>query len=300
MLVGMVVTLTLIAALCNAIAAILQRRAVGAPEPHELFSKALVTAVSKNRLWLMGFGLQITAGILEVVALYRGTLILVEPLLVTDLVFLLLILHFRFGMKSGPREWFGIVAICIGLSIFLVVANPVGGKMQYSGLVWTITGSVLAPLIILGIVTTRRIKTPSLRAGIGALTAGISFGFSAALVKLVLEQVQQGVGVALTGWALYAALISAAIAIIASQSAYGAGPIAVTQPVIEISSPMVSVILGISIFDEHIDTAALALIAEILGTALAILGIIIVGTSKRIITAENQGKLLAPRKHLVR
>jgi hypothetical protein len=132
---ALVVVLTLLASLCNAIAAVLQRRAIGAPEPHELFRKALVKAVSKNRLWLIGLWLQFLAGALEVIALYKGTLVLVEPLLVTDLVFLLFILHFRYGMKSGPREWMGVIFVCIGLSILLVIANPRGGHMQYSGLV---------------------------------------------------------------------------------------------------------------------------------------------------------------------
>jgi drug/metabolite transporter (DMT)-like permease len=112
------------------------------------------------------------------------------------------------------------------------------------------------------------------------------------LAKLVLEQFQTGIGNVVTGWALYAALISAAVAIIASQSAYGSGPIAITQPVIEMSGPTMSVILGITIFHERLNATTLAILGESFGVILTVLGIIILGTSKRIIASEKQSALL--------
>ncbi|HVS58721.1 MAG TPA: DMT family transporter [Candidatus Saccharimonadales bacterium] len=275
----------------NAVSALLQRSAAGSPEAHELFSKNFMVTVSKNRVWLWGISLQLAVGGLEAAALYSGTLVLVEPLLTTDLVFLLLILHFRLRIKAGPREWLAVLAICAGLSSMLVAANPHGGQVKYDGLDWFITSAIVTGLMVVGIAITRRMRSSRVRAVVASATAGLSFGLTAALTKLVMEQLHTSVGTIFTGWALYALLASAAVSLLSAQSAYGAGPLAVSQPTIELCDPIVGVIIGIILFGDVISTHIGALFFEVIGAVLATTGIITMSTSKRILATHTELKV---------
>jgi hypothetical protein len=282
MIAAVVIVACAVASFLNAVAAVLQRRAAGTPHPSRLFSRNLISEISRNEKWLKGMGIQVVASLITAVALYWGSLVLVEPLLTTDLVFLMLILHYRFRVGAGLREWGGVAAICGGLTSLLVAANPQSGDKAFDWLGWTIAAGVVIIGILAAAAIMRRASLSSLRAAIGGVACGLNLSLSAGLIKLVYEQWENGLGAVFTSWQIYAFLLSALLSIIVIQSTFAAGPIAISQPSIEISTPLISVAMGVVLFGDDIRTTAAALALEICGAIIIAAGIILLGRSSRI------------------
>jgi len=277
---------TLVAAFLNALSSILQRKAAGKPDPKMLFHKHLIKAMIRSRVWISGLILQIIAAVLQGVALYQASLVLVEPLLTTDLIFLMLLLHFRFNMRAGRREWGAVAALCGGLSMLLAAANPRGGHLLFNGLNWALTAGLIGGVVAVSAVIMRRSDSPSLRAGIGGIAAGLNFALTAGFAKLMLGQLQYGVGNVFSSWELYAMAASGAVSLVVAQSTFAAGPLAISQPAIEISDPLVSGLIGILLFGDMISTSAPALTLEVIGALAAVAGIVLLGGSRRVHESE--------------
>lgn len=283
MIAVLVIVACLVASFLNAAAAILQRRAAGRPDASELFSREFSRVLFRNRQWLAGMGLQIISAAATGVALYWGSLILVEPLLTTDLIFLMLMLHLRFGVRVGLREYGGALAICLGLNSLLIAAFPHGGREIVDELWWILPTSVVVGMIALGAVIMRRAGSSTLRAGVGGVAAGLNLALTASFVKLCFLNLDScGFDFAIAQWPFFAFVFSALLSVVVLQSTFGAGPLTISQPAIEISTPVVSILIGIFFLGETISTTPAALTMEIIGILVMAGGIVLMGGSQRL------------------
>src|SRR5882724_11074884 len=107
----LIVVLALGAALANALTSVFQRIAVqSAPEATTLHF-SLIRYALHRRIWFLGFALMIVSFVLQALALHIGRLSQVQPILTTELVFLVLVLGTWFGFTMGRREWLGSLAV---------------------------------------------------------------------------------------------------------------------------------------------------------------------------------------------
>lgn len=104
------------AALLSALAVVLQRVALESAPAGSSLSPRLMTHALRQRGWLAGFGLMLAMFVLQAAALRAGQLSVVQPVLTTELVFLVAILVIGFHRTVGWRELLGIVAIVAGLA----------------------------------------------------------------------------------------------------------------------------------------------------------------------------------------
>jgi drug/metabolite transporter (DMT)-like permease len=280
----------LIAAAMNAGSSVLQRLATGKPDSKALFSAQFTRQVTLSRLFLLGLGLQTAAFVVQAVALSNGPLTLVEPLLTTDLIFLLIFIYVHTHVKAGGREWSGVAAIMLGLSGLFLAAQPQGGQLRYAALPWIITTTAIGCVVLAIVFTVRRLPEPRLRGVLAGLAAAAIFALNAALTKLALNQWQSGgLGQMLTSWPVYGLVVSGIVSLFVMQNAYGAGPLAITQPTMEIVEPSISVVIGIAIFGDSVSHTPLALSGEIVSAIVLAGGIVALSTSKRIYEAGRQG-----------
>lgn len=287
-----VVILSLLAAFINAVAVIWMRRAAGFRHPKELFSRQLFLAIARRKLWLAAVALQFIGFLLQAVALNFGSVILVEPIMTMILVFLVLILHYRYNIRVGKTEWFAVGSVCLGLFMMLVAARPHGEVLNYSGDAWTVIMIIVASVIASCIWIVRRAKSPTVRAALGGIAVATNIGLTAGLTKLVVGQINTNPFTIATSWEIYALIASAVSAAIISQSAFAAGPLVISQPIIEILNPIVSGIIAVIVFSSIINTAPMALAIAIPGLILAIVGLALIGGSKRL----QQTHLARPKK----
>lgn len=273
----------LLAAFLNAVGSLTQRRATGQLDVQRLFHHAIVTEALQNKLWLLGGAAQAGAFVAQAVALRYGSLIVVGPLMTTDLVFLMLLLQARFRIGIGRREWLGAAAVSAGISLLLISAQPRGSNIPLDIDPWLITMSVVTVIVIAGAILMRRGPSPQWRATVGGIAAGAHFALVAALVKLFMQHIQQyGFVAQFSDWPMYALALAGLTSFLTLQSMYGAGPLGISWPLVEICEAVGGVLIGLLLFDDVVNSYALALAGELGGGLILAAGIVLLAGSARL------------------
>jgi drug/metabolite transporter (DMT)-like permease len=257
------------------------------PEAKTLRLSLLIELLRRPR-WLAGVSLLVAGYGLQVVALAYGPVALVQPVVITELAFAVPLAIWRRDRSAGSREWAGIACVLVGNSVFLLLASPESGNPNPGGGAWflvllTITAAI-ASLIHLG----SRVAGP-VRVMLLAAAAGIGFGVLAVLTKSMTHIVHEGVGQILTSWQLYAVIAVGVASLVLSQSAYQAGPLACSMPVIAVLEPLVAVMLGVVLLDEHILLQGPALFVGFLAVVVAAAGIGLLTTSPTALSIYEEG-----------
>lgn len=126
----MAFVLATVSALANALTSILQRMGVEDAPADATLKLSLLTHAMKRGVWLLGFAVMIASFLCQAVALHLGDLSQVQPILTTELLFLVLILATWFRFRIGLREWLACLAAAGGLAGFLAFSQP-GGESWF-------------------------------------------------------------------------------------------------------------------------------------------------------------------------
>ncbi len=275
------------AAMLYALASVLQQRAAGeAPADRSLRLRLLVGLVARP-LWLIGIVADGAGFVLQFVALDHGSLVLVQPLLVSGLLFALPLGAALTHRSLSPSEWLGSAATVAGLALFLVVASPAPGRDEASNVTWAITGAcTLVPIALM--IAFSRSTGGALKAGLLAAAGGVFYGLAAALTKVTAEDFHSGiVRTFTTAWEPYALVISAVVAMVVVQSAFQAGPLRWSLPTLTVVDPVVSIVIGALALGERISTRGAAPALEIIGLVAMAGGVFLVARYPLVLGAEE-------------
>lgn len=268
------VVLALGAGLCYATAAVVQQR-VAAQQPPELsLSPRLIVQLARRPLWLAGIGVDILAYLMEAAALGVGSVVVVGPLLASGLLFALPFASFRTGRRVTRREMIPAVMVTAGLALYVGVGAPGGNASHASHLEWIIAALGVALGAGVAVFLGRRTQEPGRRAIYYGLATGIVYSLTAVLTKATVDRIPSDVYPILGHWQLYALLIASAVGLVLNQSAFQAGHVAASLPVISVTNPVLSSAMGILLFGEHLDAhgaaawvvASAAIVAMLVGT----------------------------------
>ena len=113
---------------CFAAGGVLQQRVASARPDDESLSLSLLADLARRPLWLAGIGMAVLSYGFQALALAYGPLALVQPLIVTELIFAIPISVRLHGMRLHRREWAGALAVAGGLALAIVAAHPRGGQ----------------------------------------------------------------------------------------------------------------------------------------------------------------------------
>ncbi len=120
----MAATLALIAAFLFALAATLQQKgALNLPEI-SLRDPMSLARLAGERVWLLGTVALLTGYLFQAGALDRGRLAIIQPLLVTTVVFALPLGYFLTKQHVGRREVLGALVIIVGLAPLHLLRRP--------------------------------------------------------------------------------------------------------------------------------------------------------------------------------
>ncbi len=251
----MTIATVLAAALGSALAAALSsvcqhRSARAAPERSTQGLRLLVYLLAQPA-WLVG-GLSAGLGlVLHAVALTGGRLALVQPLLVSGLLFALPVSMLLEHRRPRLREWLWAAVVVAGLAAFLLAARPSAGHAPVPDrALLTATAACLA--VIGGTLVAARVARPAHHAALLGAAGGIGFGIASALLKQSTALAATGVHVMLSDWAPYATTLIGALAIVLTQLAYRSGPLASSLPAMTIGDPASAVVIGVLAFHEHL------------------------------------------------
>ncbi len=249
----MVYLLALCAAFSNALTSLLQRMGVeDAPEESTL-KLSLLTHAIKRGVWLLGFAFMVGSFLLQAFALHLGDLSQVQPILTTELLFLILLLATWFQFRIGVWEWIACLAAAGGLAGFLVFAQPGGGNLTPSPLGWIVAGSTCGGAVVLCVMGALR-GPRWWRAAMFGAAGAIGFAFTAALIKKVGDYVATDWVHMFFHWETYGLAVCGLVSVFLAQNAFHAGPIAASQTALVLVDPLASLAIGIGLFGDNLRT----------------------------------------------
>jgi hypothetical protein len=214
-----------------------------------------VRATLRHPLWLGGIVADVVGLALQVTALHLGALALVQPLLVTGLLFALLLRHWG-SWRMSRREvlWASTLTGC--LIAFLGLSGSVSGSSVPSGAdrlpaVLAALVGLLAAAACLGIAR-RHIPTAA-RAALIGIAVGVVYAADAALIKTTTNVFAvHGLAAMLASWQLYTVLVLGVAGLFLTQLAFQAGPLTASLPAISTVDPLLSVAIGVMVYDEQL------------------------------------------------
>jgi drug/metabolite transporter (DMT)-like permease len=276
----------LAAALCAGTGVALQQRASTQEDPHAVMDPRLVLRLIRRRTWVLGIAVGTSGAVLQAVAIANGRLVLVEPVLATSVLFALLISARHAGRRLGPREWRGLAAVIVGAAGFLIVAAPREGVDHEPSVPWLVPLAVLAVVALAGALVARRLP-PERRGLTLAVIAGIGFGTSDALIKLISDVGGvDGLGGIVGHWSLWVWMLVSPISFLFQQSALHSAHLGATMPGTSGMQPPTAALLGALMFGEQI-RGGWAIPAEVVLGILMLVGVVLLSSSP-LIEAEPE------------
>ncbi len=264
----------LLAALSNALNVITQHVA-STSNPKGAKGWRLVLYLLKNPLWLFGWVALIAAFVFQALALHNGLLSAVQTLLMTELVFALVLRRVWLGQSITSAAWLSAALTCISISVFIVVAEPRGGSSVPSSHAWTSSilscGGAAAVLVLFALR-----GSPTRRAALFATAAGIVWGLEATFIKTTTDVLtHDGIGGTFVRWPVYAMAVTGAVGVVITQSALHVGPLRVSQPLLVIVDPLISIVLGVHLYGEQFTDSPTNLILGAMSFVAMCLGVLL-------------------------
>jgi hypothetical protein len=258
--------LAVLAALLFAVASVAQRGAAEQVPDDAARGGRLVGRLVRSRRWWAGAVGDTAAYAAQAAALGIGSVLLVQPLLVTTVLFALP-LEARYAGRSvaaAQVRWSAVLVVA--LALFVVVGEPTTGRDRAPVSHWLAPGLVLVVGVIACVVGAGHRRGPR-RAALLAAAAGLSYGLVGALTKSVVSLLSAGLLPVLRGWETWALVIAVAVGTLLQQIAFGAGPLSASLPAVTVGEPLGAALLGVLVLGEHVHAS---------GPALVLIGVLVV------------------------
>lgn len=256
------------------------------------FDASLLLRLARRPIWLLGLASMILGFVLQVTALHFGALALVQPILSIELIFVFGYMAVRGSRRVKLRDWLAAVAMSAGLGLFLLAASPSGGRLHAPGYLWWMGGLACLAVVAIALAVAfglghRPGSAPARRAAVLGAATGIAWGFVAAVIKEFSSHLDDGIGAIAATWSGYVLIGVGAATLLLASHALAAGPLAASQPGFTILDPLSATLLGLFLFNEHIQTGVLDLTGEALGLLLLVGGVSALSHS-HLIAGEDQ------------
>ena len=270
-------------ALMLGISSVADQRSTKRVESRRTLSPRILLDLVRQPLWVTALGANLVGFALQVVALNFGSLALVQPILVCDLIFAVLILWYlwrRSGVQRPGRSrqtrivFAGVGGAVIGVAGFLAIGRPSSGTTHVSF-------SVLPPLavglvVVVGGCLAVAAKNRNLRSLALALACGINFGVAAFLVKLLTSEFGGGLSEVFTNWPIYVFAVVGPAGFLLNQDAFQQGKfLAPVQAIITSADPVISIGLGILWLNVQLRSSPADIAGVVVSILLMITGIVI-------------------------
>ena len=222
--------------------------------------------------WLVGMAASLIGFGLHALALHLGSLAVVQPLVVTGLVFSFV---FRAALDGRlpsrhTMAWGIVTASGVGVFLVGVSATAASGRMDGQGAETVlVVGSALAAATCMAAARARP-RHAGLLLGI---SAGVVFGLIAGVLKATLATSAQGAAM-LTTWPLYALALLGGAGLMLNQRTYHQTSLASSLPALNTINPVVAVAFGVIGFHEYPSEDPAAIAAQVLGLAGMLVGVL--------------------------
>ncbi|HEX8489031.1 MAG TPA: DMT family transporter [Propionibacteriaceae bacterium] len=247
----------------------LQQRVASSADKEGLSAGQLVGKLAQEPRWWLGLAMSAVAFALHAVALNGAMLAVVQPIVVSGLVFAVFV---RAGLERRlpPRATIGWCTLTwAALAAFVVVVQT--GPAQPAMLDAAGWCLAVSAGLVGGLVVAARMSGGERRGLLFGAGAGVLFGLVAGLAKVVLDELTSSWWLIATHWPFWALVVVGLGAILLNQRAFQATRLSVTMPMVNIVNVMVAIVFGFAVFGERLFSSPLTLGVEVL--ALVVMGV---------------------------
>ncbi|MFJ6984854.1 MULTISPECIES: DMT family transporter [unclassified Streptomyces] len=247
------VLFAVLGAASNAVGTAFQRKAASTV-PHG-GGLGLLRALVRRPAWAIGIAGVVGAAVFQALALINGPLALVQPLFILELPFALLIAVPLMHRPLSAQAWWAVGAILAGLALVLLATAPSGVHQQAPMTRWTPVLLLCLGTMAAAVLLARPGRSPLFRAAALGGAAAVGNALTAALMKSATGRLaDDGLPAFLTTWQTYGFAVTGVCALLLLENALQAGPLVASQPALTVGDATVSLLIGVTLFDEHIRT----------------------------------------------
>ncbi|MFG2476880.1 DMT family transporter [Streptomyces fagopyri] len=273
----LVLILSVSAACCLGFGFVLQQNAASHAPLNDFLSPRLLLDLIRVPRWLGGIGLMVCGMVLGAIALGKGEVSQVEPLLATNLLFALGLSRHQTKKSLGRQGWSGLALLAGGVSAFILAGRPKGGDAVSDPLRhWLIIGAMIGLALLL--------TTYARRSRLGAapvllaLAAGVLYGVQDALTRVSGQRFGEGGwGELLISWQPYGVLVLGVSGLVLVQSAFETAELRMSLPALTAAQPLAGILCGVGFLGDRLRTDVGALTWEAAGLAAIVTGIVLLG-----------------------
>ena len=247
-----------------AVSAVAQQRAAAqVPE-----GDALLAGLIRSPRWWAGIVGDAGGFAFQVAALALGSVLVVQPILVSALIFALPLAAYYSRRPVTPTMWLQAIALSAALAVFLIVGEPTAGVTQAPWQRWIGPMGLVLGVIAISVAVAVTAVAPTLRALLLGTAAGLLFGIAAALTGHVTELFGTGPAAVATSWQPYALVGCGTLGLYLQQRGYQVGPLSASLPAFTVAEPLGAAVLGMTVLDERLRSGPI-------GTAFVLLAVMV-------------------------
>lgn len=225
----------------------------------------------RDRRWWLGSLVAAVGFGLQAAALGFGSVLLVQALLVTSLLFALPI-NARLTRRRVTRwEWMWAALLAGAVAVIVTVGNPTAGHTRAPLETWILVVAVLGPVIGLCLLGSRLASSGAVRAVLLAVVSGALWGVFAVLTKGVVDHLDDGLWAVLATPELYAWAAVAVAGTAVQQSSFRAGALTASLPTMTVAEPTVGSVLGVVVLGETLHPGEAGWLTLIVAVAAMVL-----------------------------
>lgn len=261
--------LALIAALLSGVGDVIRQRSAHEITDEQVGHLELLRMSLRDVRWWLGVLAAVGSFVLQALALSLGSVVLVQALQVTALLFALPVYAWMTKHALTRREWTWAVLLAAAVAVFVTVGEPAAGYQRASLDSWAVVAVVIGPAMALCVLGARICSGP-LAAVLLALVSASSWALFAVLTKAVVDVLPDGPGALLRAPELYGWLLVAVLGTIFQQSAFRAGALTASLPTMTVAEPLVASVLGVTVLGETLGARGPAVFALVLAVVVVV------------------------------
>lgn len=244
----------------------------------------LLSHIVRQWRWWLGMAASLSGLALHALALHLGTIAVVQPLVVTGLVFAFLFRSALDRQLPSRRTILWVLLTAIGLTLFLLSARTRSGRDSLdteSAVVLLVAG---AAAVAVGWVAAFRVPR---HAGLFlGIAAGVVYGLVAGTLKATANSAATGLTVMFTSWPVYVLVALGVAGFLLNQQAYQRAPLSRSAPAANTVNPVVALVFGIVAYGETTPGDPGTITAEVVGLVGVLAGVFMLARSEEVATAS--------------
>jgi drug/metabolite transporter (DMT)-like permease len=270
------ILLSLVAAALFAVASVLQQRGTSTVADDAALGAGMLGSLVRRPVWVAGILADIAGFGVQAWALAVGSLLLVQPILVTTLIFALPLAARVDRRRLTGKEWAWSLVLIAALVVFVRLGEPTAGLDRPPFPSWLPALIICIPLVAACVWSAASLPHGTKRSLVLAVAAGTLLGLSAPLTKSGIDGFSDGIAAGLTTWELWAMAITASLGTFWQQSSYQAGDVQTSLPTVTVLKPIIAMALGLTAYRETLqvgratDVLLLASLAAMVAATIAL------------------------------